>query len=168
MSETEALARRDDEHLMGDESFEAPSTRGITSADELPRDERGRVIGVWHTVSGPIEALADHVVGGPAPQLEGASVERAIALGCAVLPGPYTGPIMRLLDDEEPQLADAAETTLPSVRLDRAELLTWSKVDLDRWAEETLGLKLDRRWTIERMVDAVLADERVAGATSDE
>lgn len=153
MSEHDALVRRDDEHLMGDEVFDEAPVRGITSADELPRDERGRVIGVWHVHLGS-DVVFDMDRRLLDPCIGGALVERAIALGCSVLPGPFRPAIAEV----EPPADTPVDT---GIRLRRADLLAMSKVDLDRWAEETLGLKLDRRWAVERMVDRIFEDERV-------
>lgn len=97
MTEHEALTRRDDEHLMGDESDESapaadPRPPGLVRhPDELPRDHRGRVLGIWHVYAcGNTAALDLRLDGWTA--LEGHLVDRALALGCVVAPGAYEGP----------------------------------------------------------------------------
>lgn len=52
---------------------------------ELPRDQRGRVLGVWHATSVPDDVIDTRLLGA---SLEGDLVDRAVSLGCVVAPGP--------------------------------------------------------------------------------
>lgn len=92
MTETEALTRRDDELLMGDEGDDPID--GVRSRDELPRDARGRVIGTWHLASMSLAhgEEPDARVFEAGAALEGDLVDRAIALGCSVRPGRDEAP----------------------------------------------------------------------------
>jgi hypothetical protein len=110
MTDTEALTRRDDELLMGDEGLgpvadsrerlgddatsqpkrakKAKRARPSITHDELPRDARGVVVGAWHVAECP-ERHADMLerTGFLDPYLYGHDVDRAVAFGCRVEPG---------------------------------------------------------------------------------
>lgn len=102
MTDTEALTRRDDELLMGDEGLgsgapqpssgspepEPEAMPRCVTHDELPRDGRGVVVGAWHVTECP----ETHVsmlerTGYLDPYLYGHEVDRAVAFGCRVAPG---------------------------------------------------------------------------------
>lgn len=88
------LPRRDDEHLTLTTPDEAPASEDgvIHSADGLPRDERGHVIGVWHVAAMNI-ALGeepDARVWASRHALTGPLAERAIALGFGLCAGEGT------------------------------------------------------------------------------
>lgn len=106
MTETEALTRRHDELTdleVPNEGIAVP-VLGIRSADELPRDGRGRVLGVWHIAETPASwarTLDDDVTMHVWPEreqslmdswaaLKGDLVDRAVSLGCTVAPGVGT------------------------------------------------------------------------------
>ncbi len=63
--------------------------------------------------------------------------------------------------DEVPP-APTASSKLP---MRRADLLALEKGELVEWAERVLGLSLDGRWSVQRMVDRVFEDERVEELT---
>ncbi len=53
---------------------------------ELPRDAKGNVIGGWHVTLCGSDVYNDRCV--IASEIFGQMVERAVAIGCAVAPGP--------------------------------------------------------------------------------